>query len=330
MPLLSLLAIAAAPPASQTLLATPAEPCECKVPPSPPPGTVVPNGLENDSSNGPMLGTLQLFTRALSDAPCKASRYNSVAIYPFTETEYAELRLESQASRVAPDRALPVSDSDNAHSVAAGVAEAKKSLPKAKVFVTDVDNSGLDQPLPHFSGTKVLLEDLKSLDVGDIEMLAFDEREINTLNEAETVVRWSLAHKVEALVIVAPPFHLPRALLTTLSVVKRMRGSGKVFMPLHVYTVSGGRSTATWWGEVAPHSQGLVTGTRTELLGGELERILAYSAKGDLLSPAEAVQILEERDRNVNATAAGTTAVGNPVHVDFAEFDFDPSPSTRR
>ena len=107
----------------------------------------------------------------------KASRYNSVAIYPFTETEYAELRLESQASRVAPDRALPVSDSDNAHSVAAGVAEAKKSLPKAKVFVTDVDNSGLDQPLPHFSGTKVLLEDLKSLDVGDIEMLAFDERE---------------------------------------------------------------------------------------------------------------------------------------------------------
>ena len=51
---------------------------------------------------------------------------------------------------------------------------------------------------------------------------------------------------------------------------------------------------------------------------------------GDLLSPAEAVQILEERDRNVDVTAAGTTAVGNPVHVDFAEFDFDPSPSTRR
>ena len=66
---------------------------------------------------------------------------------------------------------------------------------------------------------------------------------------------------------------------------------------------TGGRSGGAWWGEAAAHSQRAGGRTRTELVSGELDRLVSYAAKGDLISPTEALQMLDERDRDqVSAT----------------------------
>ena len=124
-----------------------------------------------------------------------------------------------------------------------------------------------------------------------------------------------LAANVSALLLVAPPFHLPRALLTTLSALKRLRGVPSA-PRLHVYSVAGDRSGGAWWGEAAARSQGAVGRTRTELVSGELDRLLSYAAKGDLISPTEALQILDERDREVSETtvAASVAAKTQNLH----------------
>ena len=63
-------------------------------------------------------------------------------------------------------------------------------------------------------------------------------------------MRSCLAANVSALLLVAPPFNLPRALLTTLSALKRLRGAPSA-PRLHVFSVAGGRSGGAWWGEAA-------------------------------------------------------------------------------
>ena len=115
----------------------------------------------------PLLPLLQLFARALADAPCEASRYGSSAvIYPFTETD------------------------DDVESVAAGVAQAKRDLPEATVLVTDVDNSGLGVPIGRSSGASRLLDILERINVRGVKRLPFrKQRSVNMLNEADNVVR---------------------------------------------------------------------------------------------------------------------------------------------
>ena len=114
----------------------------------------------------PLLPLLQLYSRALADAPCEASRYGSSAvIYPFTEID------------------------DDVESVAAGVIQAKRDLPGATVLVTDVENSGLDVPIGHFSGASRLLDTLERINVRGVKRLPSQHRSIDTLSEAENVVR---------------------------------------------------------------------------------------------------------------------------------------------
>ena len=49
----------------------------------------------------------------------------------------------------------------NADSVAMGAKEVSKLYPGARLFVLDVSNSQLSEPLPHFGHPKVLLDLLK-------------------------------------------------------------------------------------------------------------------------------------------------------------------------
>ena len=128
-------------------------------------------------------------------------------------------------------------------------------------------------------------------------------------------MRSCLAANVSALLLVAPPFNLPRALLTTLSALKQLRGAPSA-PRLHVFSVAGGRSGGAWWGEAAAHSQGAAGRTRTELMSGELDRLVSYAAKGDLISPTEALQMLDERDREVSETvmAASVAAKTQNLH----------------
>ena len=58
---------------------------------------------------------------------------------------------------------------------------------------------------------------------GSTEMIPWTLSTINTLNEMQTVLGhiWERHQKVSQLVVCSVPFHLPRALLTTLSVIAK-------------------------------------------------------------------------------------------------------------
>ncbi len=111
---------------------------------------------------------------------------------------------------------------------------------------------------------------------------------LNTLNEAEAVVRHAKAQGYESLLVVAAPFHQQRALMTTVSVVLKEHPT------LRVYSAPGHPLD---WQETVVHSQGTVQATRLDLIAGELERIEKYGRKGDLLGRSQVLQYLQERDR---------------------------------
>ncbi|MEK6807618.1 MAG: hypothetical protein AABX75_01170, partial [Nanoarchaeota archaeon] len=96
----------------------------------------------------------------------------------------------------------------------------------------------------------------------------------NTLSEAETLVNYAKENGMTHLGIVAPPFHLPRAFITIVTVVR------DEYPKLKIYSVVG---TTLPWDEVVRHSQGVTTGKRSELISGEWERIRKYQKEGDRL-----------------------------------------------
>eukprot|EP00747_Dinoflagellata_sp_TGD_P072138 gnl/TRDRNA2_/TRDRNA2_157350_c0_seq5.p1 gnl/TRDRNA2_/TRDRNA2_157350_c0~~gnl/TRDRNA2_/TRDRNA2_157350_c0_seq5.p1 ORF type:complete len:103 (+),score=21.96 gnl/TRDRNA2_/TRDRNA2_157350_c0_seq5:51-359(+) len=89
----------------------------------------------------------------------------------------------------------------------------------------------------------------------------------------------------KSLIVVAPPFHLPRAAMTAASVAKKEHPS------LRIYPFAG---APLLWEEQAGHSQGML-GTRLEFLDSELARIELYTSKGDI-APCEELAELFKRD----------------------------------
>ncbi len=110
---------------------------------------------------------------------------------------------------------------------------------------------------------------------------------LNTLIEAEAMVRFAKSCAFEALYIVAAPFHQPRAFITSVSVVLRE------YPELQVYSFPG--ETLPWEEKVA-HSQGLVKGSRRSLINEEMVRIKKYQETGDLVSFQEVINYLNRRD----------------------------------
>ena len=62
---------------------------------------------------------------------------------------------------------------------------------------------------------------------------------------------------------------------------------------LRLYSLPG---NSLDWQEHAVHSQGTVSGTRSALIAGELERIVRYQQKGDLAPLAAVLSYLNQRD----------------------------------
>jgi len=111
---------------------------------------------------------------------------------------------------------------------------------------------------------------------------------LNTLTEAQALVRYAETNHLARVFIVAAPFHQLRAFITTVSVVLRE------FPKLRVYNQVG---TALLWNETVYHSQGTLQCTRSELIQSELVRIERYRRKGDLVSEEEISRYLHWRDR---------------------------------
>ena len=112
---------------------------------------------------------------------------------------------------------------------------------------------------------------------------------LNTFSEAQALVRYARDHMFTNVCIVAPPFHMPRAFMSAISVAVRE------YPELKIYSKPG--YVSDWWHEVVKHSQGIVSGTRAELIVSEQERIARYQEKGDLLSFVEIFRYLANRDK---------------------------------
>ena len=173
---------------------------------------------------------------------------------------------------------------DNLPSLVEGVGRLRNASHNAlNVLVTNVSNADLACPIEGWSGAEKLVPLLEArLDEDEdcVQLVPFPFTDMcHTLNEAKAVVDYCDARGVRDLIICAPPFHLPRAVMTTISVAIRE-------LPhLRIWAASG---PAQSWNEAAAHSQGKIFDSRAAFIDGELERIERYTSAGDI-APASAI-----------------------------------------
>jgi len=186
---------------------------------------------------------------------------------------------------------------DNTKSIIDGAVKLSRERP-CRFLAVDCDNSRIENKIDAFSGgppvAAKLSADLESGKGGEgsnssVELIPFEPTDmIHTLNEAECAVRFAKAAGAAHLTVLAPPFHLPRCFLTTVSVAAREAPG------LKVYAVQGSPQP---WNEHARHSQGKVVGTRLSFIDGEIDRINRYTTKGDLLPIPAVLEYLKQRDQ---------------------------------
>lgn len=110
---------------------------------------------------------------------------------------------------------------------------------------------------------------------------------LNSLIEAQAVVRYAKTQGFQSLFVIAAPFHQQRAVMTIITVALQD------YPQLQVYSAPGFPMN---WQTVVVHSQGQLQGKRHELIYSELERIDQYGAKGDLASREVILEYLRQRD----------------------------------
>jgi hypothetical protein len=120
-----------------------------------------------------------------------------------------------------------------------------------------------------------------------IEAVTLEEPpSLNTLIEAEAIVRFAQQRGYGSLFIVSPPFHQCRAFMTAVTVALRE------YPALRLYSYAG---VALPWEAEVTHSQGTLAAKRYELIQTETERIQKYQVKGDLASFTQVLNYLNQR-----------------------------------
>lgn len=113
---------------------------------------------------------------------------------------------------------------------------------------------------------------------------------LHTLSEAQAMVKLAKRQGYRTLLVVAPPFHQPRAFMTAIT------AALQIYPDLLLYSQPG--EALPWLGE-AVHSQGNEKAQRKDLIQGEADRIAKYQANGDLATFAEVLQYLDNRDKRI-------------------------------
>lgn len=190
---------------------------------------------------------------------------------------------DTQPERMFDGVHLFAQTSDNADSVLLAGANVWHNGLSRKLLVLNTTPSG------GYDGYKVWRKRLTTLSVPDsgIEKIALNSREHNTLTEAQALVQHARQKAFTAIGIIAPPFHLPRAFMTT------VRAARDILPQLKIYSIAG--ISQPWNGTVV-HSQGILNAKRVELIGEELLRITRYVAKRDVSSFEETRNYLDRRD----------------------------------
>ena len=122
-----------------------------------------------------------------------------------------------------------------------------------------------------------------------VPFLYENENMINTYNESLSLVDYLYKNFIEDLVVLAPVFHLPRAVLTLVSVIINNCSQDKY---INIYSLAG--NINNWTTKVLTHSQGKLTGTVNELFESEMKKIEDYTKKGDLLEIDRVLEYLQK------------------------------------
>lgn len=121
-----------------------------------------------------------------------------------------------------------------------------------------------------------------------IEDVPMEPTEIlHTLIESRAVVQFARTKGYGKIIVVSAPFHQERAFMTTVT------AALWDYPELKLYSQAGRTQP---WDESVTHSQGVLKGTRAELIATEQERIEKYAAQGDLASRDEVLHYLQARD----------------------------------
>mmetsp|Transcript_15200 Transcript_15200/g.34688 ORF Transcript_15200/g.34688 Transcript_15200/m.34688 type:complete len:406 (+) Transcript_15200:104-1321(+) len=200
-----------------------------------------------------------------------------------------------------------------------------------RILLHNVDNSKLDPPQPHCSGTPFtynrIQERLRGISNKNNNTSVkvqyvpreWKDKSFNSLNEVQRLMEFLYQHSndpeyqdIQAVIVVSTPFHLPRSflsalsssvfnhndVLSALSVFDREQHHHHKHHPpfLKVYAKAAKPRQASYWNRVVAHSQGTLVAARHDLISSELKRIHKYQEKGDLVSLEHALQLLQERD----------------------------------
>jgi hypothetical protein len=138
-----------------------------------------------------------------------------------------------------------------------------------------------------YAGYDHSVDRLRTIGLKSATIIKFDVGgNVNTGAEAVKIAEYARAHKGD-IGIIAPPFHLVRAFMTT---VTALAGH-----PTHIHAIPG--MTVPWMAQTV-HSQGMLRNTRAGLLGDELVRLEKYRAPefGSMFSAREVLNYLNWRD----------------------------------
>ena len=137
-----------------------------------------------------------------------------------------------------------------------------------------IDNQGGSEP--GYPGAPPWQKRLRELKVPKekVFLIPFTAPVLHTLSEACAMARFVKEYGWNRVIVIAPPFHLPRCFLSTVT-------AGRHFNPgLRVYNQVG--FTASWYGH-AVHSQKAVQGLRKDLIVEEVPRIKRYQRQSKLM-----------------------------------------------
>lgn len=110
---------------------------------------------------------------------------------------------------------------------------------------------------------------------------------LNTYSEAQSLVNYLSNNNLKTVSIISAEFHQLRSFWSLVSAAQKARTE------IDIYNFKGDPLS---WDEKAVHSQGNLAGTRKDFIGTELDRIVRYQKKGDLISPQELLDYLTRRD----------------------------------
>jgi hypothetical protein len=173
---------------------------------------------------------------------------------------------------------------DNQASVFSG---AQRLLNQALIRKIYLIKTGAKSGYPGFEAWRAQLLALK-IDPKQLHGVeAEDTPSLNTLIEAQALIRFAKRESLTSLYVMAAPFHQIRAFMTAVTVAL------SEYPTLKIYSQPG--ATLPWHQEVS-HSQGIVIAKRNDLIKGELKRIEKYQHKGDLAGLADVLDYINQRD----------------------------------